>query len=137
MNTLMAAAVLLLTAASHLTAQGQVRVATSRELARAVASNRTVLLAPGRYLVTEAAQVANLAVSWEPTFDGPELVITGLSNLTLHAELDATLLASPRYAFTLVLVDCCNLVLEGLAVGHTEAGRPGRPASRTSGCKRC
>jgi hypothetical protein len=99
-----------------------VRVASSGELVQALASNRTILLAPGQYLVSEVAQIANPAVSWEEAFDGPELVITGLSNLTLRAQRGATLLASPRYAFVLVFVDCRNLVLEGLTLGHTEPG---------------
>jgi polygalacturonase len=72
--------------------------------------------------VSEVAQVANPAVSWDQAFDGPQLVITGLSNLTLRAPRGATLLASPRYAFTLVFADCRNLVLEGLTLGHTEPG---------------
>jgi polygalacturonase len=123
MNTRLAvAAALLLTAGSYLAAQNQVLVASSGELVQALASNRTILLAPGRYLVSEAAQTGNPAVSWEETFDGPQLVITGLSNFTLRARRGATLLASPRYAFTLVFVDCRNLVLEGLALGHTEQG---------------
>jgi hypothetical protein len=121
MNSRLAAAVLLL-AASCLEAQTQVRVATARELIRAIASDSTVVLAPGKYLLSEVAQTANPAVSWDEVSDGRELVITGLNKLTLHAPQGATLLASPRYAFTLAFVDCHDLVLEGLTIGHTEAG---------------
>jgi hypothetical protein len=120
MNIRLAAAVLFLTALC-LGAQSPVRVATARELVEAIA-NRTVLLAPGQYLLSEVAQTANPAVSWQKTFDGPELVITGVNNLTLRAPQGATLLASPRYAFTLAFSDCHDLILEGLTIGHTEAG---------------
>ena len=63
------AAGFLLMAGAYLAAQNQVRVENSRELVQALASNRTVLLAPGRYLVSEVAQVANPAVSWDKAFD--------------------------------------------------------------------
>ena len=129
------AAVLLLTAGANLPAQKQVRVANSRELVRALASDRTVLLAPGQYLVSEIAQVGNPAVSWDKAFDGPELVITGLNNLTLRAQQGATLLASPRYAFTLVFVDCRNLALEGLTLGHTEQGYCAGGVLRLDACE--
>src|SRR5512145_1077144 len=109
-NRLVVVAAFILMAGSNLAAQEQVRVASSGELVRALASNRTILLAPGQYLVSEVAQIANPAVSWDQAFDGPQLVITGLSNLTLRAPRGATLLASPRYAFTLVFADCRNLV---------------------------
>jgi polygalacturonase len=122
MNTRLVVAAGLLLAAFSLDAQQRVRVRDTGELVQALASNRTVLLAPGTYKVSEVVQTANPAVSWSPAFDGPELVITGLSNLTLRAEGGATLLASPRYAFTLTFVDCRNLVLEGLTLGHTEEG---------------
>src|SRR4030042_5714145 len=129
-------AAFLLTAGFYLAAQDQVSVASSRELVQALASNRTILLAPGQYLVWEVAQIANPAVSWEEAFDGPELVITGLSNLTLRAQRGATLLASPRYAFVLVFVDCRDLVLEGLTLGHTEQGECVGGVLRLDACGR-
>jgi hypothetical protein len=135
-NRLAVVAAFLLTAGFYLAAQEQVSVASSRELVQALASNRTILLAPGQYLVSEVAQIGNPAVSWEEAFDGPELVITGLSNLTLRAQRGATLLASPRYAFVLVFVDCRNLVLEGLTLGHTEQGECVGGVLRLDACGR-
>jgi hypothetical protein len=111
-----------------------VRVTKTRELPAALRSDRTVVLSAGRYLVTEVAQVANPAVSWEQTYDGPELVITGVSRLTLKAPQGATLLASPRYAYTLVFRDCHDLRLEGLTLGHTEAGECAGGVLRFEGC---
>ena len=135
-NRLAVAAAFLLMAGSYLAAQDQISVASSGELVQALVSNRTILLAPGQYLVSEAAQIGNPAVSWEETFDGPELVITGLSNLTLRAQRGATLLASPRYAFVLVFVGCRNLVLEGLTLGHTEQGECVGGVLRLDACGR-
>ena len=112
----------LLLAAAGLWAQNPIRVNSARELVKALSSERTVLLAPGEYLVSEASRVATAVASWEQTFDGPQLVISGVNRLTLKAEQGATLLASPRYAYTLVFRNCQDLRLVGLTLGHTEAG---------------
>ena len=85
----------LLLAATCLPAQSPVRVTGSRELVQALGSDRTVFLAPGEYLLSGAGQVSNPGVSWRKVFDGLELVITGLRNLSLRAERGATILASP------------------------------------------
>ena len=115
-------AVLLLAAVS-LGAQQQVRVTRTRELPAALRSDKTVLLSAGEYLVSEVAQSSNPAVSWEQTFDGPQLVITGVSRLTLKAlQGRVTLLAAPRYAYTILFRQCRDIRLEGLTLGHTEAG---------------
>jgi hypothetical protein len=126
----------LLLAATCLGAQSPVRVAGARELVRAIGSDRTVLLAPGEYLLADAVQMVNPAVNWRRTFDGPELVIAGVNNLTLRAEQGATLLAVPSYGFTLVLVDCVNLSLEGLTLGHTEPGTCAGGVLSLEGCDR-
>jgi polygalacturonase len=125
--------VLLLTAA-WLGAQNRVRVRNGRELAQAIGSDRLVVLAEGEYRVSEAAQAANPAVSWEPVFDGLQLVVTGVRHLTLRGEKGANLLASPRYAYTLVFRDCHELRLQDLTLGHTEAGECVGGVLRLEGC---
>jgi hypothetical protein len=125
--------VLLLTAA-WLGAQNRVRVGNGGELAQAVGSDRLVVLAAGEYRVSEAAQVSNPAVSWEPVFDGLQLVITGVSRLTLRGAWGARLLTSPRYAYTLLFRDCHDLALEDLSLGHTEAEECVGGVLRLEGC---
>jgi len=125
---------LLLLAAACLGAQNRVRVRNGGELAQAIGSNRLVVLAAGEYRVSEAAQVANPAVSWEPVFDGLQLVVTGDNHLTLRGRAGAALLASPRYANTLLFRDCQDLCLEELTLGHTEAGECVGGVLRLEGC---
>lgn len=61
---------------------------------------------------------------WEDPFDGPELIITGVSNLTIRgAGEDHTvnvLSAVPRYAYVVMFENCSNIHVKGLTVGHTE-----------------
>ncbi len=113
-------------AACGLWAQQQARVTATRQLPNALRSNTVVTLASGTYLTSETNQASNPAVSWEKTFDGLQLVVTGVKGLTLKAApgapRGATLLAQPRYSYTIVFRRCRDLVLEGLTLGHTEAG---------------
>jgi polygalacturonase len=131
-------ALVLLAAAASLGAQQQVRVSTERQLPGALRSNTTVTLAAGKYLTSEVGQNSNPAVSWEETFDGRQLVVTGVSGLTLKAAQGAargaTLLAEPRYSYTLVFRRCRDLRLEGLTLGHTEAGECEGGVLRFEGC---
>jgi hypothetical protein len=132
--SLFAAAVALI-AATGLAAQQQVRVARMLELPAALRSDRTVLLSPGEYLVSEVAQTSNPVVSWEQEYDGPQLAITGVSRLTIRApQGGAKLLAAPRYAYTITFRDCRDIRLEGLALGHTEAGECDGGVLRFEGC---
>jgi hypothetical protein len=135
MKTRLLAAALALIAAAGLAAQQQVRVTRMRELPAALRSDRTVLLSPGEYLVSEIAQVSNPAVSWEQEFDGPQLVVTGVSRLTIRApQGGARLLAAPRYAYTITFRNCRDIRLEGLTLGHTEAGECSGGVLRFEGC---
>jgi hypothetical protein len=98
------------------------RVSTAEELLEALAPGRTVVLEPGLYELAGLERIRTNYVSWEEVFDGRQLVVHGLSGLSLRAELGATILAEPRYAFTVSFLGCRDLLLEGLTLGHTEAG---------------
>jgi len=123
-----AVAVVLLAAAwclfggAVVSAQETVRVSTVEELVRALGPGREILLEPGRYDLARAYRVQTSHVGWEYVFDGRQLVVRGVDGLTLRAELGATILAEPRYAYTLCFRDCRDILLEGLTLGHTEAG---------------
>jgi hypothetical protein len=122
------AAILLLVAlcaglgAAPAVAQETVRVSTAEELVRALGPGRTILLEPGSYDLATAYRVQTRHASWEEVFDGQQLVIHELSGLTVRAEMGATIVAQPRYSYTLSFVDCREILLDGLTLGHTEAG---------------
>lgn len=123
MNVRLLAAAALLLAAACLGAQNLVHVTDAQELVQAIGSDRTVILAPGDYLLSEVAQISNPAVSWkQDSSGGPRLVIRKVSNLTLRAEqASATLQISSRSACTLAFDDCRNLALENLTILHPQA----------------
>ena len=61
---------------------------------------------------------------WAQTYDGPELYISGVSNLTIRGageDHTANVISSvPRYSNVLNFFNCANIMVKGLTVGHTE-----------------
>lgn len=61
---------------------------------------------------------------WEDTYDGPELFISEVSNLTIRGsgeDRNANVISSvPRYSNVLNFLNCSRIMVKGLTVGHTE-----------------
>ena len=124
-----------------------ITVSNSREFLEALGSDRIIELKPGKYNLSEwdpffnkqpeQARYPDLknrdnpklakGVSWsDEPYDGGELVLDGMKNLTIRgasAKSDnAEIIVDPRYAFVLKFVKCSNIVIEGLTAGHSEGG---------------
>ncbi len=60
---------------------------------------------------------------WVNNYDGPSLVISGVSNMTIRAEgkdrSAHTISAVPRYADVLTFENCSAITLSGFTAGHT------------------
>ena len=108
-------------------AQNTVTVTTADEFLAAVAPN-TEIIVDAELIDWSTASGYGTAngeyYRWEDPFDGPELIITGVSNLTIRgAGEDHTvnvLSAVPRYAYVVMFENCSNIHVKGLTVGHTE-----------------
>lgn len=121
--------------AAEESAENVISVSTVDELLAAIGSDRTISLAAGTYDLSTAADYGAKFTAgtdadyyWEQVFDGNRLVISNASNLTLRAEGEVILAAIPRYADVVYLLNCENVSLEGLTLGHTE-----EPGSCTGG----
>ena len=138
---------ILVNKASGDTSSKTIRVSNSLEFLEALGSDRIIVLNPGKYNLSEwdpffnskpeqAPRYSNLkdkgkpklakGVTWsnEP-FDGGELVLTGIKNLTIRgmsAEKKSEIIVDPRYAFVLKFVKCSNIAIERLTAGHSEGG---------------
>lgn len=104
----------------------EVTVTTVDELLAAIGPNTTVYLAAGDYNLSEASGYGaggSDYYKWRNTYDGPELILSGLENFHLVGEgQDRTsILAEPRYADVLSYEDCENVSLTGITAGHTQA----------------
>ena len=122
--TLVLVCALLLTGMS-LPAQADVhtvKAANVDELLAGIGSDAVIELDAVDYCLPDAAdygQAGNGIYTWNDCYDGFELIIENVSDLTIRAAEGARLLTAPRYANVLTFRNCRNITIEGLTVGHT------------------
>lgn len=107
--------------------QNQVTVTTVDEFLAAIAPNTEIIVdAELLDLSTAKGYGKNKTdyYDWAEAYDGPELYITEVSNLTIRgANEDHTvnvISSVPRYSNVLNFFNCANIMVKGLTVGHTE-----------------
>lgn len=107
-------------------ARKEVSVHTADELLAAIAPDTEIVLEEELYDLSTAAGYGEADADyyyWEETYDGPNLVIIGVDNLTIRsADGDRnghTIAAIPRYAHVLTFERCTNITLSGFTAGHT------------------
>lgn len=102
-----------------------VSVSTVDELLAAIAPNTEIVMKAGTYNLCEASnyggETGTMYYKWEAGYDGYQLELFGLENLTIRGEgKHVTILETePRYANVLLLQNCSNVVLEDFTAGHT------------------
>lgn len=103
----------------------EVVVSTVDELLAAIAPDRVILMEAGTYDLEKASNYGDVLATpyytWVDVYDGYELQVKGVSNLTIHgAGMEETILsAGPRYANVVNFANCSDLTLEGFTAGHT------------------
>ena len=107
--------------------QNQVTVTTVDEFLAAIAPNTEIIVdAELLDLSTAEGYGKNKTdyYDWAEAYDGPELYITAVSNLTIRgAGEDHTvnvISSVPRYSNVLNFFNCSNIMVKGLTAGHTE-----------------
>ena len=106
--------------------QTQVHVSTVDEFLNALAPDTEIILDAEFYDLSTATgyETKNgTYYRWEEVFDGVQLTIQNLSNLTIRAEGDDikahTVSARPRYAHVINFENCSNIMVDGFTAGHT------------------
>ena len=125
-----------------------ITVSNSREFLEALGSDRIIKMKPGNYILSEwdpflnnrpeqAPRYANIkdkgklklakGVTWsDDPFDGGELILNGIKNLTINSVNDkgpaGNLIVDPRYAFVMKFVKCSNITIRNITAGHSEGG---------------
>lgn len=124
-----------------LAAPKRIIVNTPEEFINALGSNREIvighekgfLLTPTIEAMIESEQLKLFdrsshakqdGVMYEMETDGPQLIISGLKNLSIRTNYDErlSLEITPRYANVLTFIGCENIKLTNLQLGHTEEG---------------
>lgn len=104
----------------------EVNVKTVDEFIGAIGPDTEIILADGTYDLSKARGYGTDSTPywfWSEEFDGPSLVITGVSNLVIRSEsgdvTKCTLSAVPRYANVLSFRNCSDVTVQGITAGHT------------------
>ena len=107
-------------------AQTTVHVSTVDEFLAAIAPDTEIILDSEFYDLSTATgygKTNSTYYRWEEVFDGVQLTIQDVSNLTIRAEGDDikahTVSARPRYAHVLNFDNCSAITIEGFTAGHT------------------
>lgn len=105
--------------------QKTVKVRNIDEFLAALDSDTEIILIGKEYNMADAADYGTTGgkyYHWEDNYDGPQLVIKGIRNLTIHAnDRDyCTISAEPRYANVFQFENCANVTLHGFTAGHTK-----------------
>lgn len=107
--------------------QTAVTVTTADEFLAAIAPNREIIVDAALIDWSTAAGYGTENGEyhrWDESSDGPELVISGVSNLTIRGageeHTENVLSSVPRYAYVLLFENCSNIHIRNLTAGHTE-----------------
>ena len=104
----------------------EITVSTAEEFVAALGSNRKIILDEGEYMLSDAVSAPGAGESyrWDQTYDGYELAVKGLYNLTIEGAGDepSHIIVEPRYAYIMKFEDSQGITLKNIRAGHTEAG---------------
>ena len=108
--------------------QETVTVTTADEFLAALDSNKDIVIDTPVLDLSTASDYAGgksgEGYYWTNPFDGPELTIKGLDNLTIRGKDGKganVISAVPRYAQVLNFESCTNVTVKDLTAGHTQA----------------
>ena len=159
-KSIILAFVLLLTGLQMAEAKKQTvkRVQNAEQLLRALDSNTRIVI-PENTVITLTTALEDIAIrkelsineldcydrdyaqyttprlGWADNFDGKELIVAGMSNLTLEGEGEgASIIVTPRYAYVLSFFGCKDVTLKNLTMGHTEGGNCEGGVVELGGC---
>lgn len=107
--------------------QATVHVSTADEFLAALAPDREIIVDADLIDFSAASNYGKSGgdyYRWDDPFDGPELVIQNLSNLTVRGSgenaTDKVLSCVPRYADVLTFENCSNIYVTHITLGHTQ-----------------
>ncbi len=97
-----------------------VNISNSKELISNIAPNTKIVLKAGDYNLLEPKVLDNKYVEYNKVFDGYEIAIKDVNNLTIEAEQGAkvNLLIDPRYAYVMSFTNSRGINISGIVAGH-------------------
>lgn len=127
-----------------------IRVSSTEEFLEAIAPGVTIFVEPGYYNMSEYLEEVckrkgydwneeHPYVKLQDCYDGVEVVIQNTDDLTITGDVESLsqteIVVEPRYAAILTFLNCCNLNMSFLTMGHTETGECSGNVLNLYGCK--
>ena len=118
----------------------EVTVENEKQFLDELGSNRTIYIASNTTLnlskileypdlcrkygigMTDNASNSDFNVLSEEVFDGRQLTLKNIENLSIVGQTGSQIVVEPRYARVLNFLFCHNIVLRNLTIGHTQEG---------------
>ena len=95
-----------------------IEVSNTEDFITNLSSNNKLVLNAGYYDMLNFNNHNNSKVFKESVFDGEQLIVSDISNVTIVGD-NSTLLVNPRYANVICFRNCYNIKMIGLTLGHT------------------
>lgn len=102
-----------------------IRVSTVSAFLEAIGPNRTIILEAGTYRLEEHRDLTNNSkIRWDDNYDGYYPSLRSIENMTIAgSETGKTeILIEPLYGWVLEFLNCKNIQLRNLTMGHIEQG---------------
>ena len=101
------------------------------------ANRRFINAYDGEHFLVEGRPAASNEqwIMSEKMFDGRQLTLVNISNLSIRGKHGAKIVVQPRYAFVFYLMGCRNVTIDNLVLGHTEDGYCEGGVIGTSNCE--
>lgn len=102
----------------------EVIVNNTEEFIRAIGPNKKIILKENQDFNLTGENIHNIEnpyIYWNSEYDGYELIIRDVNNLTIEGEGDVNvnILVEPRYADVLTFNNCTNIKVININAGHT------------------
>lgn len=100
----------------------KVTVNNAKEFINALGSNKHIILNKNTYNISSQGNYSpNEKVSWEEVYDGMELTLNSIENLTIEGsgKEPVEIVAEPRYAYIFRLNNCKGITFKNIKAGHT------------------
>ena len=103
-------------------ANEEVVVSSEEELLSAIKSNTTVILDDKTYNLSKVKAKNTQNIRTNDVLDGQELILEGLINFSLIGKGNCEIVTEPRYAYVLKFINCKNINISNIKIGHTNGG---------------
>lgn len=99
---------------------GAETVSSVQQFIKSIGDNKEIILAAGEYILSDPIDDKSSAIYTRKCYDGTELVISGISNLTIKGSdyWGSHLITNPKYGYVLVLKNCENVTISNIKAGH-------------------